>query len=120
LRGEDITIYGEGQQTRSFCYVSDLVYGLMRMMDSNNGFTGPVNLGNPAEFTILQLAQLVIEKTKAKSKLVYRPLPQDDPTQRQPNISLAKAKLNWDTTVPLAEGLDKTIDYFSSLLQGKK
>ncbi len=123
LRGEDITIYGEGQQTRSFCYVDDLIEGFIRFMDlprGDNGapgFPGPVNLGNPGEFTIRQLAEMVIELTGAKSKLVFRPLPSDDPMQRQPDINLAKTHLQgWTPAVQLKVGLTKTIAYFDSLL----
>ncbi|HRY98856.1 MAG TPA: SDR family oxidoreductase [Bacteroidales bacterium] len=116
LQGEDITIYGEGQQTRSFCYVDDLVEGLIRLMNSRDEFTGPVNLGNPAEFTILQLAQRIISLTGSSSSLVYRPLPSDDPMQRQPDISLAKRELGWQPSIPLEEGLRKTIDYFRDTL----
>lgn len=116
LKGEDITIYGDGSQTRSFCYVDDLVDGLIKMMNSEEGFTGPVNLGNPGEFTMLELANKVIELTGSKSKIVYLPLPQDDPTQRKPVIDLAKEKLNWQPTIPLEEGLKRTIDYFKSYL----
>ncbi len=115
LQGEDITIFGDGSQTRSFCYRDDLVEGLVRMMDGPDDFIGPVNLGNPNEFTILQLAQLVIEMTGAQSQLVYRPLPQDDPTQRRPDITLARKQLNWQPTIPLREGLAKTIDFFRSI-----
>ncbi len=115
LRGEDITIYGEGQQTRSFQYVDDLLNGMIAMMESPVDFLGPVNLGNPGEFTILELAQQVLEKIPhTGSQLVYRPLPQDDPTQRKPDISLAKEKLNWAPSIPLHEGLDKAIAYFRS------
>ncbi|MBR2669715.1 MAG: SDR family oxidoreductase [Solobacterium sp.] len=117
LKGEDITIYGDGSQTRSFCYVDDLVEGLIRMMNSRDGFTGPVNLGNPSEFTMLELAQKVIELTGTNSKIVYLPLPQDDPTQRKPVIDLAEKELNWKPTIPLEEGLLKTIDYFRSTLE---
>ena len=117
LKGEDITIYGDGSQTRSFCYVDDLVEALIRMMNSNEEFTGPVNLGNPGEFTMLELAQKVIELTSSKSKIVYMPLPQDDPTQRKPVIDLAKEKLNWAPTIPLEEGLKKTIEYFKNNLE---
>jgi UDP-glucuronate decarboxylase len=113
LRGEAITIYGEGQQTRSFCYVDDLVDGLMRLMDSPPEVTGPINIGNPAEFTIRELAELVLAKTGSASKLEYRPLPADDPRQRQPNIALARTKLGWAPKVPLEEGLDRTIEYFA-------
>ncbi len=115
LKREDITIYGAGNQTRSFCYVSDLVEGIIRMMNCPN-FIGPVNLGNPGEFTILELARKVIEKTGTGSNLVYRPLPQDDPVQRQPDISLARQKLGWSPTIPLSEGLDATIGYFQKKL----
>ena len=115
LRGEDITIYGQGNQTRSFCYVSDLVLGLVQMMDSN-GFIGPVNLGNPGEFTIKELAQMVIKLIGSKSQLIYQPLPQDDPKQRKPDITLAQEKLNWEPTIPLHIGLEKTIEYFRSVI----
>ena len=116
LKGEDITIFGDGKQTRSFCYVDDLVEGMIRMMNSRDGFTGPVNLGNPGEFTMLELANKVIELTNSKSKIVYKPLPQDDPTQRKPIIDLAKKELDWEPTIMLEEGLKKTIDYFDSVL----
>ncbi len=116
LKGEDITIYGDGSQTRSFCYVDDLVEALFRMMNSRDGFTGPVNLGNPGEFTMLQLAEKVIELTGSKSKIIYLPLPQDDPTQRKPIIDLAKKELGWEPTIPLEEGLKKTINYFRNSL----
>ncbi len=119
LQGLPITIYGEGNQTRSFCYVSDLVDGLMRLMNSPKDFTGPVNLGNPGEFTIRQLAELVIEMTGSKSKLTMEPLPQDDPKQRQPNISLAQERLGWTPTIPLRQGLAATIEYFDRLLAGR-
>ena len=112
LRGEDITLYGDGQQTRSFCYVSDLVDGLIRLMDSGDDVTGPVNLGNPGEFTMRQLAETVLELTGSKSEIVNRPLPSDDPRQRQPDISKAKSALDWEPTIPLAEGLKPTIEYF--------
>lgn len=112
LRGEDITIYGDGTQTRSFCYVDDLVRGMMAMMATPKEITGPVNLGNPGEFTMIELAQLVIELTESKSRLVHRDLPQDDPRQRKPNIARAREALNWDVSVQLREGLIKTIDYF--------
>lgn len=112
LRGEDITIYGDGSQTRSFCYVDDLVNGIINMMNVEN-FVGPVNLGNEGEFTVKELAELVIKETGSKSKIIYLPLPQDDPTRRKPNLSLAKEKLNYSTTVPLVEGVKKTIEYFS-------
>jgi len=117
LRGEDITLYGDGQQTRSFCYVEDLVEGLMRLMRSDDAVTGPINLGNPREFTIEQLGKLVIQLTGSKSKLVYRPLPQDDPKQRQPDISVAKQLLDdWGPRTELEEGLTRTIAYFDELL----
>lgn len=117
LTGEDITIFGDGSQTRSFCYRDDLVEGMIRMMDHEEpeGFTGPVNLGNPHEFTIKQLAELVLEMIDTKSKIVYRPLPMDDPTQRRPDITLAKKYLNWEPTIQLREGLQKTIDWFKSI-----
>jgi UDP-glucuronate decarboxylase len=115
LLGEDITIFGDGSQTRSFCYRDDLVEGLIRMMNSADDFTGPVNLGNPGEFTMLELANLVLEMTKSPSKLVFMPLPADDPTKRQPDISLARKKLAWEPTVPLREGLLRTIEWFRSI-----
>ena len=111
LRGEDITVYGDGTQTRSFCYVDDLIDGIVKMMNVEN-FTGPVNLGNPGEFTMLELAELVLKLTGSRSKIVYRPLPSDDPTQRCPVIDLAKEKLNWQPTVKLEDGLKVTIEYF--------
>jgi len=117
LRGEPITIYGDGSQTRSFCYVEDLVDGLVRLMNSPKDFTGPCNLGNPHEFSMIQLAQLVIELTGSKSKLINGPLPQDDPKQRQPDISLAKRILGWEPTQQLREGLMKTIVYFEKRLK---
>ena len=112
LKGHDITIYGTGQQTRSFCYVDDLIDGFVRIMDSPAGFTGPVNLGNPGEFTMLKLAELVIKLTGTSSKIVFAPLPQDDPRQRQPDISMARKFLDWEPTVALEQGLEKTIEYF--------
>ena len=118
LRGEDITIYGDGQQTRSFCYVDDLVRGLMALMATGDEVTGPINLGNPGEFTMLELAQQVIALTGSSSKLQFQPLPQDDPRQRQPNITRAKTDLGWDVTVPLHDGLTKTIDYFRGVVAG--
>ena len=117
LRGESITIYGEGQQTRSFCYVDDLIEAFVRFMDTDVGFTGPVNLGNPTEFTIRQLAELVIDLTGAKSKLVFQPLPADDPLQRKPNIELAMSRLAWTPNVALRQGLQQTIAYFDGLLK---
>ena len=116
LRGEPITIYGEGQQTRSFCYVDDLVEGFLRLMDTESGFTGPVNLGNPVEFTIRQLAERVIALTGSSSELVTMPLPADDPTQRKPDITVATNKLGWQPSVQLDEGLMRTIAYFDALL----
>ena len=116
LTNRPITLYGDGTQTRSFCYVDDLIEGFLRLMDSRDDFTGPVNLGNPSEFTIRELAEKVIELTGSRSQLVFEPLPSDDPTQRCPDISLAKTELGWEPTVPLAEGLGKTIAYFENLL----
>jgi UDP-glucuronate decarboxylase len=116
LRGEDITIYGDGQQTRSFCYVSDLVDGFVRMMDKTESLVGPINLGNPNEFTMLELAEKVIAKTGSKSKLRFEPLPQDDPKQRQPDITKAKSQLGWEPKIQLDEGLDATIAYFRSVI----
>nr|MDN4743615.1 SDR family oxidoreductase [Lachnospiraceae bacterium C1.1] len=112
LKGEDITIYGDGTQTRSFCYVDDLVEGMIRMMNSRDGFTGPVNLGNPGEFTMLELAEKVIGLTGSKSDIIHKKLPADDPTQRKPVIELAKKELDWEPTIALDEGLKKTIEYF--------
>jgi UDP-glucuronate decarboxylase len=118
LKGDDITIYGDGKQTRSFQYVDDLVEGAVRMMNSRDGFSGPVNVGNPIEFTMLELAQEVIDLTKSKSKITFMPLPQDDPMQRQPDISLAKKELNgWEPKINLREGLGHTIKYFDDLLK---
>lgn len=116
LNGEDITIYGDGSQTRSFCYVDDLVDALIRLMGTGDDFTGPVNLGNPAEATILELAELIIGMTKSSSKIVNKPLPQDDPVRRRPDISLAKDALGWQPSVPLEQGLEKTVHYFKTLL----
>ncbi|WP_373004814.1 UDP-glucuronic acid decarboxylase family protein, partial [Hyphomonas sp.] len=112
LKGEDITLYGDGNQTRSFCYVSDLVTGLISLMGTGPEFVGPVNIGNPGEFTIRQLAERVIDLTGSKSQLVHRPLPQDDPKQRQPDITIARDKLGWEPTVKLDDGLKPTIAYF--------
>ncbi|MDX8339967.1 UDP-glucuronic acid decarboxylase family protein [Draconibacterium sp. IB214405] len=118
LQGKDITIFGDGQQTRSFQYVSDLLEGMVRMMNTEDEFIGPVNIGNPGEFTMLELASEIIDITGSKSKIIHLPLPKDDPTQRQPDISLAKEKLNgWEPKVPLREGLTKTINYFDHLLK---
>ncbi len=119
LRGEPITIFGDGSQTRSFCYAGDLIGGLIRLMESEPGFTGPVNLGNPNEFTIKELAQEVLRQTGAGSEIRYLPLPADDPKQRQPDISLAQAKLDWRPEVPLTDGLKPTIAYFSALLSAE-
>lgn len=115
LKGEDITIYGDGKQTRSFCYVDDLIEGMVRMMNCEN-FTGPVNIGNPGEFTMIELAEKIIELTNSKSKLVYMPLPSDDPTQRRPVIELANEKLGWKPTIALEQGLEKTIAYFRTII----
>ena len=112
LKGDDITVFGDGSQTRSFCYIDDLIDGLIKLMESPTAFTGPVNLGNPVEFSIIQLAKSVTELTGTSSRIVYKPLPSDDPKQRQPDISLAKNKLNWEPIISLNEGLSKTIDYF--------
>ena len=116
LTGQDITIYGDGSQTRSFCFVDDLVRGITAMMGSRQGFAGPVNLGNPAEFTIKELAEKVIAMSGSKSKLVYQPLPEDDPRQRQPDISLAGKELGWKPSTDLETGLKQTLEYFDKLL----
>jgi len=116
LKGEDITIYGDGLQTRSFCYVDDLIEGMLRLMNTEKGFTGPVNIGNPNEFTMLELAQKVLAIVGGQSKIVYKPLPSDDPRQRQPDIALAKSKLGWEATTSLDMGLVKTVEYFRSVL----
>jgi UDP-glucuronate decarboxylase len=117
LRGEDITIYGDGSQTRSFCYVDDLIEAMVRMMATDDGFTGPVNVGNPSEFTMLELAQKVLALTGSRSQLVFKPLPSDDPRQRQPDISLARQALQgWEPTIGLDDGLTRTIDYFRTVL----
>lgn len=120
LRGEDLTIYGDGSQTRSFCYVDDLIEVIIRMMASDDKFLGPVNTGNPSEFTIKELAEFVKEKINKNLNITYKPLPSDDPTQRKPDISLAKEKLNWEPKVKLAEGLDKTIEYFAKKINLNK
>ncbi|MGV8073162.1 MAG: UDP-glucuronic acid decarboxylase family protein [Syntrophobacteraceae bacterium] len=117
LKGDPITIYGSGKQTRSFCYVDDLIEGFIRLMNTPDEFTGPVNLGNPGEFTIMELAEKVLQMTGSRSELVFRPLPQDDPIMRQPDIGLAKSVLGWEPKVPLDEGLRKTVDYFDNLLR---
>ena len=116
LQGDPITVYGDGSQSRSFCYVDELVDGLIRLMDAEDEVTGPVNLGNPAEITILELAETVVELTGSKSEIRFEPLPDDDPARRQPDISLAREVLGWQPKVPLREGLMKTIDYFAELL----
>jgi UDP-glucuronate decarboxylase len=116
LTNKELTMYGDGQQTRSFCFVSDLVEGIVRMMDSPKGFTGPVNLGNPTEFTMLELAEMVLKLTGSKSKIVFKPLPSDDPRQRKPDISLAKQNLSWQPGVNLEDGLKQTISYFRSTI----
>ncbi|MBI1272765.1 MAG: NAD-dependent epimerase/dehydratase family protein [Alphaproteobacteria bacterium] len=118
LQNKPITIFGDGQQTRSFCYVDDLVSGLMKLMDTGDDFTGPVNIGNPGEFTIRELAEIVIEMTGSKSKIEKKPMPPDDPKQRRPDISLAKSALGWEPAIPLREGLKPTIEYFRSLFAG--
>jgi len=116
LKGEDITIYGNGSQTRSFCYVDDLLEGMVRLMNSREDFTGPVNIGNPGEFTMIELAELVLKLTGSHSKLVFMPLPSDDPLQRKPDITLAKKELGWEPTIPLEEGLKRTIAYFKTII----
>jgi UDP-glucuronate decarboxylase len=116
LRGQDITIYGDGQQTRSFCYVDDLIDGIVKMMNSASDFTGPVNMGNPGEFTMLALAEAVIQLTGSRSKLVFARLPEDDPRQRQPEIELARRELGWEPRVNLHDGLKETIAYFRGIL----
>jgi UDP-glucuronate decarboxylase len=120
LRGDDITIYGEGLQTRSFCYVDDLIEGMLRMMGTPDAITGPINLGNPGEFTIRQLADEVIDLTGSRSKIVHRPLPPDDPRQRQPDISAAQEHLNWTPKVSLRQGLTRTVAYFDELLRSSE
>lgn len=116
LKGEDITIYGDGSQSRSFCYYSDLIDGMVRLMNTDDDFTGPVNVGNPDEFTILELAEQVIALTNSRSRIVHKPLPSDDPSQRQPNIDLARRVLNWEPKVKLEEGLIHTIQYFRNIV----
>lgn len=117
LQGKDITIYGNGSQTRSFQYVDDLIEGMIRMMATGNDFIGPVNLGNPREFTILELAELIIKMTRSKSRIIFQSLPSDDPAQRKPDITLAKTKLDWEPQISLEEGLEKTIAYFKEILK---
>lgn len=119
LRNEPITVYGDGSQTRSFCYVDDMIEGLVRLMNSPDDFTGPVNLGNPQEVSILELAETIIEMTNSKSEIVFKPLPQDDPRRRCPDITLAKTVLQWEPRVPLREGLKKTIEYFDDCLRAE-
>ena len=116
LKNEDITVYGDGSQTRSFCYVDDLIEGMVRLMNSRDGFTGPVNIGNPGEFTIRELADLVIKLSGSSSKIVEKPLPSDDPVRRRPVIDLAKQELDWEPHIPLEEGLKKTIEYFRNFV----
>lgn len=120
LQNRDITVYGDGSQTRSFCYVVDMIDGLIKMMNSRDDFTGPVNLGNPTEFTILELAEKIVEYTNSRSKIVFKPLPQDDPRQRQPVIDLARKELKWDPKIELEEGLKKTIEYFQRVLENDR
>ena len=117
LKGRDITIYGDGSQTRSFCYVDDMVRGLISMMNSEDDLIGPVNLGNPGEFTIMQLAEKIVDLIGSKSKIIHKELPEDDPVRRKPDISMARARLKWQPTIELEEGLKKTIDYFGSVLK---
>ena len=117
LQNKPLTVYGDGSQSRSFCYVDDLIDGFLRLMQSSDDFTGPVNLGNPVEFDMIELAEQVKELTNSKSEIIFEPLPEDDPRQRQPDITLAKNKLGWEPKVPLREGLEKTIAYFSDLLK---
>jgi UDP-glucuronate decarboxylase len=119
LTHQDITVYGDGSQTRSFCYVDDMIDGMIRMMDTPDDFLGPVNLGNPREFTILELAERLIRLTGSRAKIVFRPLPQDDPVQRKPDIRLARETLAWQPKIPLEEGIEKTIAYFRSVIAGK-
>ena len=116
LTEKDITVYGKGDQTRSFCYVDELVEGILRLMTTEKGVTGPMNLGNPIEYTILEIAEIVIDQIGSKSKIIFKPLPEDDPKQRQPDISFAKSELNWESKTQLKEGLDKTIQYFEQTL----
>jgi UDP-glucuronate decarboxylase len=120
LKGKDITVYGDGDQTRSFCYVDDMIDGLIKLMDSPDDFNGPLNLGNPSEFSILDLAKKVVKLTGSKSKIVFQPLPQDDPKQRKPDISLAKEKLRWQPKTKLDDGLKKTIKYFKTILRSRQ
>lgn len=119
LKSEPITIYGDGKQTRSFCYVDDLIEAFIRFMAKPAGFTGPMNIGNPGEFSMLELAEMALELTGSRSKLTFCPIPADDPKQRSPDISMAEREIDWRPTVPLREGLARTIDYFDQLLSGK-
>jgi len=118
LANQDITVFGEGTQTRSFCYVDDMIEGLVRMMNGPDSFVGPVNLGNPDEFSILKVAKLIISLTGSKSKIIFEPLPQDDPLQRRPDITLAREKLDWEPKLDLENGLKKTIKYFRRIYSG--
>ena len=120
LQNKPLTVYGDGSQSRSFCYVDDLIDGFLRLMQSGDDFAGPVNLGNPVEFSMIELTEQVIEATNSKSEIIFEPLPEDDPKQRRPDISLAKEKLDWEPRVPLEEGLKKTVEYFADLLQSQK
>jgi UDP-glucuronate decarboxylase len=120
LAGEPITIYGDGKQTRSFCYVDDLIEAFVRLMKTSNDLIGPINLGNPVEFTILELAEKVIELTNSRSEIIFEPLPTDDPTQRQPDISIAREKLKWEPTTSLNEGLQKTITCFEDIVRTRE
>jgi UDP-glucuronate decarboxylase len=117
LKNEDITIYGDGSQTRSFCYVSEMVDGMIKFMETGDQLTGPINMGNPSEFTIRELAEIILKMTGSQSKLIYKPLPADDPLQRQPDISLAKNELGWEPHISLEEGLEPTIRYFRNLIK---
>ena len=116
LKNKDITIYGDGKQTRSFCFVDDLINAILLIMNSNNDFTGPINIGNPNEFTIQELADKIVDLTNSKSQIVFKSLPEDDPKQRKPDISLAKEKINWEPTTGLIDGLKETINYFEKIL----
>ena len=119
LRGENITVYGDGNQTRSFCYVDDLIEGMWRMMNGPDDFIGPVNLGNQEEYSIQDIAEKIIDITGTRSNITYHPLPENDPLQRQPDITLAREKLGWNSTTPLEKGLEKTVEYFRSLVKKK-
>ena len=119
LKNKDITVFGDGSQTRSFCYVDDLIDGMVLMMNGPDDFPGPVNLGNPGEFTILELAQKIIDLTGSRSKIIFKPLPEDDPMQRQPDIGLAKERLEWEPSVNLEQGLKRTVAYFERIVSGQ-